>query len=74
MRKDVNPLTCFVCANRKLSLKPSLSNSLQQAANRASVRCEGLLPFAIHTQTWSSPRVEGPVLYWDDPRDPNALR
>jgi hypothetical protein len=32
----------------------------------------GVLPLAIHTQAWSSPRVEGLRCKWNEPRDPAA--
>jgi hypothetical protein len=81
----VNPLTCFLMRKQKLSLKPPL----QPAAQRANLSCERLLPFAIHTQTWSRPmmmmsficsRVEGLCSNWNESRDsvsslgrPNSL-
>ena len=49
-------LTYFYCTNRERKFRYSCSlHTVQNASGGA----QGVLPFAIHTQAWSSPRVEG---------------
>ena len=49
-------LTYFYCTNRERKFRYSCSlHTVQNASGGA----QGFLPFAIHTQAWSSPRVEG---------------
>jgi hypothetical protein len=64
--KNANPcLTCFLLRERKMSLVPPQQPSVDKATDGA----RGVLPFAIHTQAWSIPRVEGLRSNWNEPRD-----
>jgi hypothetical protein len=48
--------TCFLCTNRTYRWNPFCSNPLLKGR---AVGCKVFCRFAIQTQAWSSPRVEG---------------